>query len=153
MEEVPVDMEAQAATRLGALGSQNLHEFVRYFSASAVALVADAGSLVVMTSMFGVPYLISGAISFTFGLIVIYVLSVAWVFDKRSLHHPAAEFLIFAGIGIAGLLINEGVLALLTGIFGLFYVYSKIASVVVVFSWNYLVRKFVLFSGSSHAAH
>ncbi len=99
-----------------------------------------------MTSVFGVPYLISGGVAFTLGLIVIYILSVRWVFEVRHVRSIWAEFTVFVVIGIIGLGLNEGVLWVLTGYFGLFYLVSKIASVLVVFTWNFFARKFLLFS-------
>lgn len=137
--------EAATAPSLEAAGSETLHEFIRYFVASGVALGVDVGSLWFLTSVLGVPYLYSGAIAFLLGLTVIYILSVWWVFEERALRDWKAEFVIFALIGIVGLGLNELVLWVLTGLFGLFYLFSKLASVVVVFTWNFFVRKFFLF--------
>lgn len=127
------------------LGSRISHEFIRYFVASAVALLVDTGLLWLLTSVFAVPYLVSGAMAFLFGLTLIYVLSITWVFGVRRLRSPLVEFLIFAGIGIAGLLINEAVLWFFTSALGLYYLVSKCVSVILVFTWNYLIRKLWLF--------
>ncbi len=120
-------------------------EFARYACASVAALVADAGLLFVFASVFGVNYLWAGAFSFLFGLAVIYTLSVTWVFTKRRIESRFAEFAFFAGVGFAGLAINEGVLALFTGVFGLYYLISKLLSILVVFGWNFLARWYLLF--------
>ena len=138
----PEDMTTSA---FSAFGSRNAHEFIRYFGASLLALAVDAGSLALMTSVLGIPYLISGALSFSLGLIVIYVLSIMWVFEKRDMHNPVNEFIIFAIVGIVGLGINELVLWFLTGYFGFFYLVSKVASVIIVFTWNFFARKALLF--------
>jgi putative flippase GtrA len=130
---------------MSALGSEGVREFVRYFAASAVALVVDALLLYVLTSIVGVPYLYSGAIAFLLGLVIVYVLSIVWVFEHRTSVHPGVEFLVFALIGLVGLGVNEGVLYVLTGIYGVYYLVSKIASVVVVFTWNFFARKYMLF--------
>ncbi|MEY4747513.1 MAG: hypothetical protein RLZZ416_562 [Candidatus Parcubacteria bacterium] len=131
---------------LGALGSQNLHEFLRYGVASAIALVVDAGSLVLLTSYLGVPYLISGAIAFSLGIAVIYFLSINWVFEKRTMESATAEFSLFFVIGVIGLLINELVLFVLTGEYGVYYMFSKGTSIVIVFFWNFFARKYLLFA-------
>ena len=125
--------------------NKQLWEFLRYGAASAVALIADAGSLYVLTSVFGLPYLYSGAVAFLLGLGVVYALSVLWVFERRTTNNTYVEFLLFALIGVVGLGINEGILWLLTGVFGLYYLLSKAASVAVVFCWNFLARKYILF--------
>ena len=145
-KDIVVAPEGESAPSMEALGSDTMREFIRYFAASALALAVDAGTLALLTSGLNIPYLISGGISFTLGIIVIYVLSVRWVFETRAMRDARSEFLLFAGVGLIGLLINEGVLALLTGVFGFYYLLSKVASVVIVFTWNFIARKFLLFS-------
>ena len=140
--------EAESSATLRAVGSESVHEFIRYFIASGVALLVDVGALTLLTSLFKVPYLYSGAIAFLLGLIVIYVLSISWVFGRRAFRDWRTEFLVFALVGFVGLGLNELVLWILTGFFGLFYLYSKVASVIVVFTWNFSARKWLLFRNS-----
>lgn len=128
------------------LGDKTLHELIRYFLASVAALAVDFSILTLLTSFAGVHYLLSGGAAFTLGLLVIYVLSVHWVFDARPTSSWLREFFIFAAIGVVGLAINELVLWIFTSVLGFFYVYSKIFSIVLVFSWNFGARKTILFS-------
>lgn len=137
--------ESQTTPALSSIGSEGFHEFIRYGVASLVALTADIGSLWLLTDIFGFSYLLSGALAFTIGLIAIYFLSVYWVFEKRAVGSRTAEFAIFALIGLVGLGFNEAILYVLTSLFGVYYLVSKIASVLVVFSWNFAARKWVLF--------
>ena len=142
--------ESESATSVAFFGAQGTREFVRYFLASGVALAVDVGALALFTDVFGVHYLASGALAFTLGLIVIYILSIFWVFEHRTLRSLRVEFALFALIGVIGLLINESMLALLTGYFALHYLFSKAVSVIVVFSWNFGARKYVLFRATRH---
>ncbi len=127
------------------LGAEGLHEFVRYFFASAVALLADIGALTILTEVMGVPYLAAGAIAFLIGLLIIYLLSTHWVFSARRVGNAWTEFGLFTLIGIVGLGINELVLWTLTGGVGLYILYSKVVSVIFVFTWNFFARKYLLF--------
>ncbi|MBI5644470.1 GtrA family protein [Candidatus Kaiserbacteria bacterium] len=144
--DIVTSPEAATTPSVEALGSNTFHEFIRYFVASGAALILDTGLLWLLTSVFNVPYLISGAISFLVGLTSVYVLSIIWVFEHRAVRSPSAEFLIFCLIGAIGLGINEIMLWLFTSLFGFYYLVSKLASVVVVFSWNFFARKFLLFA-------
>jgi putative flippase GtrA len=137
--------EAETSPAISTIGAEGVHECIRYFGASGAALLVDVGVLYLLTSIFAVPYLVSGAAAFLIGLITVYVLSVTWVFGHRVLRDPKTEFIVFALIGIVGLGLNELVLWVLTGLFGLFYLVSKGASVILVFSWNFGVRKWLLF--------
>ena len=139
------EIETEPAPVLTTLGSTGVHEFTRYLIASAAALAIDTGSLVFLTEYIGVPYLISGAAAFLLGLATIYVLSILWVFEHRRVRSAWKEFFLFTVIGIAGLLINEAMLWIFTGLLGLYYLVSKFLSVLVVFTWNFSIRKFWLF--------
>jgi putative flippase GtrA len=145
VDDIATSPEAATAPGVSTLGSEGVHEFIRYFAASLAALAVDVGLLWFLTSVATLPYLLSGAIAFTIGLSVVYVLSVFWVFEARTVRNPVAEFAIFALIGLIGLGFNEAILYLFTAVFGVYYLISKIASVVVVFSWNFAARKWLLF--------
>ena len=150
--DVVTTPEAAPSIALSSMGSEGLHEFIRYVVASAIALILDIATLSFLTSIVEVPYLISGAIAFLVGLTSVYFLSVRWVFAERTLSNPWAEFLLFAGIGVVGLAINEAILYVFTSLFGFFYLVSKIASVVFVFTWNFGARKIFLFKTRTRAA-
>jgi putative flippase GtrA len=137
--------ESEMSLSIMVIGSEGLHEFIRYALASAVALCWDTGLLWLGTSVLGLPYLLSGAISFVVGLSIVYFLSIFWVFANRRMHNPRYEFLVFASIGGAGLLLNEIILYIFTETFGFFYMLSKLGSIAVVFAWNFMIRKALLF--------
>ncbi len=137
--------EAAPAATLSVLGSSGTREFIRYIAASALALAIDVATLSILTSWFAVPYLLSGAIAFTLGLVTVYTLSIWWVFDHRTARNWSTEFILFAVIGLIGLLINEVFLYVFTTALGLHYLLSKAASVIAVFTWNFCARKFLLF--------
>jgi putative flippase GtrA len=143
-ENLAVAPESGESDTISVIGARSTHEFIRYFVASLIALVIDTGVLVVLTSIVGISYLISGAVAFMCGLAVTYMLSIWWVFERR--HARAGfEFFVFFVIGLTGLLINELVLWALTGGLGVYYLFSKVASAGIVFLWNFFARKYVLF--------
>ena len=120
-------------------------EFVRYFIASGVAFVVDAGTLFLLTHFIGLHYLVSAAVGFILGLLTIYLLSVRWVFSTRRIHNKHHELMLFTVIGIGGLGVNELGMYFLTEILLLHYMFSKLLVSFLVFSWNFGVRKLILF--------
>ena len=124
-------------------------QLFRYTIVGGFAFIIDFGSLVLLTSVFHVYYLYSAAIAFMLGLSTNYSLSITWVFSTRSLSNRYAEFAIFAWTGIIGLGLNEFFMWLFTDIGHQHYVVSKIVSTFLVFSWNFLSRKFILFRGEN----
>lgn len=136
--------EAATAPSIEMLGSRGTREFIRYGVASLCALALDTGLLLLLTEVYGVSYLVSGAVGFVAGMVAIYILSIRWVFDERSMD-PLKEFMLFAAIGLVGLGINELILFVFTGLVSVHYLLSKILSVALVFSWNFAARKYLLF--------
>ena len=49
--------EAEASPAISTIGAEGVHECIRYFVASGLALLVDVGVLYLLTSIFGVPYL------------------------------------------------------------------------------------------------
>ncbi len=126
-----------------------LGQLFRYTIVGGFAFVVDFGSLVLLTSGFQVYYLYSAAVAFLLGLATNYYLSVTWVFSQRSVSSKYAEFIIFAWTGIIGLGMNELFMWLFTDLWHQHYAVSKILSTFLVFCWNFLSRKFILFRGES----
>ena len=128
----------------GATGSL-LQQFSRYLVVGGVAFVVDFGLLYVLTEFAGLHYLISAAIAFLFGLLTNYWLSRHWVFNRRTLNNVAMEFVVFAGIGIAGLGLNEAILWFAQEKIHIHYMIAKAISAAIILVWNFGARKAALF--------
>ena len=128
------------------IADPRIQEFLRYGMASAAALAVDFGLLVLLTSVFGVDYLISAAVGFSVGVVVVYILSITWVFRGRTNENRGSEFAVFVAIGIAGLGVNELIMWQGTETAGLPYQVSKLLSAGCVFLFNFTFRKLLLFS-------
>lgn len=120
-------------------------EFLRYGVVSAIALFVDFGTLVLLTELAGIHYLASAAIGFTLGILIAYVLSIRWVFPVRRLSNMPAESAIFFLIGVAGLLINHVAMFELTETARFPYAVSKVGAAALVFTFNFTLRKVLLF--------
>lgn len=126
--------------------NNTLVQLFRYGFVGGVAFLVDYGMLFSLTAFVGVPYLVSAAIAFIAGLTVNYLLSVRWVFSQNRSLNPKKEFLVFAIIGVIGLLFNELIMYISTEKIHFHYMLSKIISTVIVFIWNFVARKFLLFN-------
>jgi putative flippase GtrA len=123
-----------------------LIQLFRYTFVGGFAFVVDFSLLFTLTEYAGIHYLISTAIALTAGLVINYLLSVLWVFDKRKLNNKSVEFSLFAIIGIGGLILSELLIWTFTEFAGFHYLLSKIISTGVVYLWNFFVRKYILFN-------
>ena len=122
-----------------------LIQFLRYTVVGGLSFVVDYGLLYVLTEWCGLYYILSATLSFAAGLTVNYLLSIKWVFRRSVLNNRMAEFAVFGIIGVAGLLLNNGLLYVFTEWCGLHYLLSKLFSAAIVLCWNFAGRKIVLF--------
>lgn len=125
--------------------STHLREFLLYAVASALALALDASVLhVVLALGWGLP--LAAAAGFLSGLVWMYVVSVRHIFRTQRHVDVRLQFLVFAGIGIAGLGLTETLLALLVTRQGLSPLSAKLLSATAVFLFNFTARKALLFT-------
>jgi putative flippase GtrA len=120
-------------------------ELVRYTVAGGLASLVDMGLLVGLTSGLGVYYLHAATLAFGFGLLTSYLCSIAWVFQERKFHNTFVELGLFTLIGGIGLLWCGVCMWFLTEYAHLHYLCSKMVSALVVFVWNFMAKKWVLF--------
>lgn len=120
-------------------------QLFRYTFVGGIAFVFDFGLLYILTEQFNIYYLTSAAIAFLLGLTINYVLSILWVFENRAINSRSVEFILFAMIGIVGLALNEFIMWFFTQIVSTHYLSSKLISAVLVYLWNFSIRRLALF--------
>ncbi|EXI87574.1 MAG: GtrA-like protein [Candidatus Accumulibacter regalis] len=125
---------------------QILRQFTQYVLVGGLAFAVDFVALFVLTEYGGIHYLASAAISFSMGLIISYLLCIAWVFDYRALKNRAHEFFLFFLVGMAGLVLNTLLLFVFTESFGLHYLLSKLVAAALILLFNFSLRRSLLFS-------
>jgi putative flippase GtrA len=127
--------------------SNNIYiQLFRYFFAGGIAFIVDASILYTLTHYFNVYYLVSSVISYSVGLLITYFFSIYWIFDERRTKNRNIEFGFFTIIGISGLLLTTFFMWFFTNKLGLFYMFSKICTTILVFGWNFILKKKFLFT-------
>lgn len=122
-------------------------QFFRYGFVGGFSFLVDFFLLYFFSDFCGIYYLISAVLSFIISLIVNYILSIYWVFNKNKINNKVLEFNLFALIGIIGLVFTEILLYLFTDVLGMYYLVSKIISTIIVLFWNFFARR-VMFYGN-----
>lgn len=120
-------------------------QFFRYLFVGGFAFLVDFSLLYVFSDICGIYYLISAMLSFIISLIVNYLISTYWVFNKNQMDNKLVEFGIFSLIGVVGLIFTEIILYLCTDVIGLYYLISKIIATAIVMFWNFLARRFLFY--------
>lgn len=117
----------------------------RYVMSGTLAYAVDYCSLIVLVEVFSVYYLTAALAAFLLGSVTSYVLNVMWVFDKRTFKNKYFEIFIFVVIAIAGLAMNQYMIWFFTENVKFHYLFSKLVATMVVFTWNFFARKYILF--------
>ena len=120
-------------------------QLIRYTFVGGFAFIVDFFLLWFLTDICHIHYLISASLSFLAGLIINYLISTRWVFDKSKVSNKKLEFLFFGLIGVVGLGLNDLLIWLLTDFSKFHYLVSKIIAVFLVYLWNFFARKYLLY--------
>ena len=107
-------------------------QLFRYGFVGGTAFIIDYATLWTFTEYLGLHYQAGACAGFLAGLTVNY------------LSGRVAEFVMFAVIGIIGLLLNALIMWTATDICGIYYMLSKLISTAIVFVWNFLGRRFLM---------
>ncbi|MDR2733145.1 MAG: GtrA family protein [Spirochaetota bacterium] len=138
---------------------QLIYEFLRYVLVGGFAFGVDILVLyLTRTFLFqdmghdGI--LLATAFGFIAGLTVNYILSFLFVFrqiDENVQRHKIRAFVLFALIGVIGLLITEFCMYAGINLFGEeYYLFTKVITAVIVLLWNYIARKLLIFKGAQY---
>jgi putative flippase GtrA len=130
-----------AASRLPPRVKRLATDMVKYGFASAAALAWDVCLLLALNKLLGVDYLIASTAGFLGGLVLIYLLSVGFVFEGRRLLRPSGEFFGFIVTGLVGLALNVALMRLFVGVLCLPVVAAKVPTAGFVFAFNFFSRR------------
>ena len=140
----------------------SLYEFLRYAVVGGISAVADmAVNYVALFYLFGATkddtgmVILSVALGFIVGLLLNFFLSNIFVFTTEAQQKKGKTmraFLIFAAVGLIGLLLSELLTvlgALIIGEEGIFYIILSCFVKGIVLIWNYVGRKIFVYREKS----
>lgn len=119
-------------------------QFMKFGIVGVIAFVIDYGFMVLLTEVFGVPYLISTTVSFIISVIFNYFASMRFVFKRKDDMSRRREFIIFVVLSVIGLVINDMFMWLMVDFLFIDYRISKIVVTFIVAVWNFVTRKIFL---------
>lgn len=120
-------------------------QLIRSLVVSGVSVVANFGAAFVLKEIAGVQYLLSTAGAFLAGVFVNHYMSTYWVFANRKLASKHAEMLISVAVMGVGMLLNLVIIFCLVEYLHIEYWFALSFSTIVVFFWNFIIRKKLLY--------
>jgi putative flippase GtrA len=119
-------------------------QFFRYLFVGGAAAALDAGTLYLLSAHFGVNHLIAAAFGFFLGLLVNYMISIAWVFESKGRYRE--ELILFALIGAGGLVLTELIMWATVDMAKTPVMLGKVIALFLVLIWNFGMRKKFVFA-------
>lgn len=119
-------------------------EFIKYFAASLVALALDFALLMILARF--MHYLVAACAGFLSGALLQYFLCTRLVFaNRKHAENTSVESGMFVLIGIGGLLVNAGFIAIFVELFAFHLALGKLLAASISFAFNFLARKILMF--------
>ena len=121
-----------------------VEQFLKFGVVGVVAFVVDYGVLMLLSQCLGWDPVISSVISFVVSVVVNYVGSMHFVFERRDDLSRRREFSTFVILSAVGLVINSACIWVGTGIIGsgaLSVTVTKVLATIIVSVWNFVSRK------------
>ena len=127
-----------------------LFDLAGYGLVSMLALASDCGLLLVLVWL-GANYLVASMLSFSAGMVISYLLNVRFVFADRRRALRDSETVGFFVVGVAGLALTQVLLYVFVSRLGLVVAVAKIPTTAIVFLFNFLSRRSLVFKASRDA--
>ena len=117
-----------------------INQILKFGVVGVIAFIIDYALYNLLTSIFGINYLISNIIAFSVSVIANYILSIIWVFEVNH-KQTKKDFIIFVVLSAIGLGINELIMYLMVGKLGLNDKIIKLFATAVVMVYNFITQK------------
>ena len=97
--------------------------------------------------LIGIDYVIAIVFGYSMGLLANYHIGRRYIFTSgHKLKNNRAEFIAVASIAVVGMLLNIGIVKLLSySLWSIDPLYSRVIAIGVVFFWNYFLRKIFIY--------
>ena len=127
------------------LDERIIKEGLKYAVVGGIATLSDISTLYLLVTYFDIYYLYGTVIGFFVGSVVNYFISVNWVFSSRRFRYNfTLEFGSYILISTSVLGFTVLAMWILTEIFGVYYLYSRILLIFFTYILNFSLRKYFL---------
>jgi len=109
-----------------------------------IGILINMGVLYCLTEYAGLFYLVSSLFAIELSVLNNFLWNDLWTFRSYQQHRLSSRWhrlIAFHGVSVGGLVINMGILYLLTSVFGIYYLVSNLLGILVAFAWNFWVNR------------
>lgn len=115
-------------------------QFIKFSGVGVIATLVDMAGLFILKELADVGLMLSSALSFSFSVVVNYLLSMRFVFESKD-KSKGHEFFVFILLSVIGLGLNQIIMWAGNSFTALYYMWVKVIATVVVLLYNFISRK------------
>ena len=117
------------------------NKIIRFSIVGGIATLIDFIFLYIFKEFLNMDVIIANTLSFIISVTYNYIASIVWVFDVNKDKNKKIQFILFILFSIFGLVLNNIILYILTDIFNMYYLISKVVATLFVMIFNFITRK------------
>ena len=118
-----------------------VNKILKFAIVGGIATIIDFVFLYVFKELFNFNVILANTLSFIISVTYNYIASIVWVFDINKEKNKKIQFILFILFSIFGLVLNNIILYILTDIFNMYYLISKVVATLFVMIFNFITRK------------
>jgi dolichyl-phosphate beta-glucosyltransferase len=119
--------------------------FIRYGIVGVLGTAVDVVSLYILVEFLKLPLLVATTGSFLLAVSHNFILNKIWTFENKSTNYKKL-YIKFLLVSAIGLLLTDISMFLQAEVMGLWYIYAKLITSILVLAWNFLGNKYWTFS-------
>ena len=117
------------------------NKIIRFSIVGGIATLIDFIFLYIFKEFLNMDVIIANTLSFIISVTYNYIASIVWVFDINKEKNKKIQFILFILFSIFGLVLNNIILYILTDMFNMYYLISKVVATLFVMIFNFITRK------------
>ena len=118
-----------------------VNKILKFAIVGGIATLIDFIFLYIFKEFLNMDVIIANTLSFIISVTYNYIASIVWVFDINKEKNKKIQFILFILFSIFGLVLNNIILYILTDIFNMYYLISKVVATLFVMIFNFITRK------------
>lgn len=120
-----------------------LAQLTKYLVVGFSTVGLEVLNIRIFTEYFGLWYLLSNTLAYIISFIFNFFLNRIWSFESKS--NLKFQLGAYGILFIFNLFASNGIMYLLTSVIGLYYMISKLISIAMIVSWNFVLYKKVIY--------
>ena len=122
---------------------RTFRQFFRYIFVGLLSFITETSLLYLLTDRFKLWYLYSNSMAYIVVFWLNFLLNRFWAFKSKD--NFQRQMVLYLFLFIFNLIASSGMMYLLTSVFKIYYLISKVFAVGLVVSWNFVLYKKVIY--------